>query len=160
MKIQKNSVVTINYVLKNDKGETIDSSEGNGPLTFIQGTGTMIKGLESRLDDKKAGEKLNAEISPEDGYGMRDESKVQTMPLTSFKDPENLKPGVHINLQTEQGPRMATIVSLDDTNATIDMNHPLADQTLFFDIDVTEVRDATEEELAHGHVHGPGGHHH
>jgi len=160
MKVQNNKVVTINYVLKNNKGQTIDSTEGQGPLSFIQGTGGMIEGLEKRLDNKKAGEKFSAEIPPEEAYGLRDESKVQSIPLTSFKDPENLEPGIHINLETEQGPQMATVIKLDDSNATIDLNHPLANETLFFDVDVKEVRNPTEEELSHGHVHGPEGHHH
>jgi len=160
MQIENNKVVTIHYVLKNDKEEVIDSSKEHGPLSFIQGMGQMIPGLEKELKGKEAGTQFNATILPEDAYGKREEHQVQTVPLTSFKDPENLEPGIHINLQTEEGPQMATIVSLDETEATIDMNHPLADQTLFFDVDVVEVREATEEELAHGHVHGPGGHHH
>ena len=160
MKISKGKVVSMHYALRDETGEILDSSEGQVPLDYLHGYGNIIAGLEKVLENKATGEKLSAVIPPEEGYGIREESLVKNMPLSNFKDPNAVKVGAQFRADTSQGPRLATVTRVDDQNVTIDLNHPLAGQTLKFDINVVAVRDATEEELAHGHVHGPEGHGH
>jgi len=160
MKISKGKVVSIHYALTDPTGEVLDSSEGQAPLDYLHGYGNIIAGLEKALEDKEAGGKLKAVIPPEDGYGIREESLVKILPLASFQSPDEVAVGAQFQAETSEGPRLATVTKLDHKNVTVDLNHPLADQTLNFDIDVVAVREATEEELAHGHVHGPEGHGH
>ena len=160
MKIAKGKVVSMHYALTDSTGEVLDSSKGQAPLDYLHGYGNIIAGLEKALEDKEAGEKLKAVIPPEDGYGIRDEAQVKNLPLSSFQSPDEVEVGAQFQAETSEGPRLATVTKIDDKNVTVDLNHPLADQTLNFDIDVVDVRDATEEELSHGHVHGPGGHGH
>ena len=160
MKISKGKVVSMHYALRDATGEILDSSEGQAPLDYLHGYGNIIAGLEKALENKKAGEQFNAVIPPEEGYGIREESLVKSVPLSNFQDPAAVKVGAQFQADTSQGPRLATVTQVDDQNVTIDLNHPLADQTLNFDIDIVAVRDATEEELAHGHAHGPEGHGH
>jgi len=158
MKISKGKVVSIHYALTDPTGEVLDSSEGQAPLDYLHGYGNIIAGLEKALEDKEAGKKLKAVIPPEDGYGIREESLVKILPLASFQSPDEVAVGAQFQAETSEGPRLATVTKLDHKTVTVDLNHPLADQTLNFDIDVVAVREATEEELAHGHVHGPEGH--
>ncbi len=160
MKISKGKVVSMHYALRDSTGEILDSSEGQAPLDYLHGYGNIIAGLEKALEDKEAGEKLNAVIPPEEGYGIREETLVKTVPLTNFPNPQSVEVGAQFQAETSQGPRLATVTKVEDQDVTIDLNHPLADQTLNFDIDVVAVRDATEEELAHGHAHEPKGHGH
>ena len=160
MEIIKGKVVSMHYALRDEAGEILDSSEGQAPLDYLHGHGNIIAGLEKALEGKEAGDKLNAVIPPEEGYGIRDESLVKTVPLSNFQNPNTVEVGAQFQAETSQGPRLATVTQVDDQNVTVDLNHPLADQTLNFDIDIVAVRDATEEELAHGHVHGPEGHGH
>ena len=161
MKISKGKVVSMHYALRDATGEILDSSEGQAPLEYLHGYGNIITGLEKALETKEAGEKLNAVvIPPEEGYGIREESLVKTVPLSNFQNPQSVEVGAQFQAETSQGPRLATVTEVDDQNVTVDLNHPLADQTLNFDIDVVAVRDATEEELAHGHAHRPEGHGH
>ena len=160
MKISKGKVVSMHYALRDANGEILDSSEGQAPLDYLHGYGNIIAGLEKALENKAAGEKLNAVIPPEEGYGVREESLVKTVPLSNFQDPSVVEVGSQFQAETSQGPRLATVTQVDDQDVTVDLNHPLADQTLNFDIDVVAVRDATEEELTHGHAHGPEGHGH
>ena len=124
------------------------------------GHGNIIAGLEKALDGKAAGEKLKAVIPPEDGYGVRDEALVKRLPLSSFQNQDEVQVGAQFQAETSRGPRLATVTEMDDENVTVDLNHPLADQTLSFDIEVVDVREATEEELSHGHAHGRHGHDH
>ena len=160
MNISKGKVVNIHYALNDAAGEVLESSEGQAPLEYLHGHGNIIAGLEKALDGKAAGDKLKAVIPPEDGYGIRDETLVKELPLSSFQGPDEVAVGAQFQAETSQGPRLATVTKMDDKNATVDLNHPLADQTLSFDIDVVDVREATEEELSHGHAHGPEGHDH
>ncbi len=160
MKISKGKVVSIQYALKDTTGEVLESSEGQAPMKYLQGFGNIIAGLEKALEGKEAGEKIKAVIAPEDGYGIREETLVKNLPLSSFQNHHEVEVGAQFQAETSQGPRLATVTKIDDKNVTVDLNHPLADQTLSFDIDVVEVREATEEELSHGHVHGPEGHGH
>lgn len=156
MQIAKDTVVQIHYTLKNDAGEVLDSSSGGEPLTYLQGHGNVIPGLESALEGKRAGEAHQVSIPPDQGYGRRDDSMIQDVPLSAFAG----VPKVEVGMQFHAGPRVVTVTKVADDIVTVDGNHPLADQTLHFDVQVVDVRAASAEELQHGHVHGPGGHHH
>ena len=160
MKISKGKVVSIHYALKDPTGEILERSEEQAPMEYLHGYDNIIAGLEKALEGKEAGEKIKAVIAPEDGYGIREEALVKNLPLASFQNPDEVAVGAQFQAETSEGPRLATVTKIDDKNVTVDLNHPLADQTLSFDIDVVEIREATEEELSHGHVHGPEGHGH
>lgn len=160
MKIAKNTVVSIDYTLKDDEGSVIDTSDGRGPLSFIQGIGNIIPGLEKKLEDKQVGDSFQVSISPEEGYGERDETLRQIIPSSAFQGISSLEVGMQFQMQTNQGVQIASIVDIEGDNVTIDSNHPLAGLNLNFAVTVTDVRQATEEELNHGHVHQPGCHHH
>jgi FKBP-type peptidyl-prolyl cis-trans isomerase SlyD len=157
--IQKDSVVTFNYTLKDDAGEIIDSSAPGEPLAYLHGHGNLVPGLERDLEGKNAGDKLSVKVAPSDGYGERNKDLIQKIPRRSLKGINQITVGMRLNAQTQEGPRAVTVTAVTGDMVTIDGNHPLAGQNLNFDIELVEVRDATEEELAHGHVHGPGGHH-
>jgi FKBP-type peptidyl-prolyl cis-trans isomerase SlyD len=160
MKIAHEKVVSIHYTLTNKEGTVLDSSSGSDPLAYLHGFGTIIPGLENALEGKATGDKLSVTVEPEQGYGARDERLVQAVPRSAFKGVEELSPGMQFQAQGPQGTRLVVVTQVADDEVTVDANHPLAGQTLHFDVEVSEVRDATAEELEHGHVHGPGGHHH
>jgi FKBP-type peptidyl-prolyl cis-trans isomerase SlyD len=160
MQIAQDSVVSIHYTLKNDAGEVLDSSEGAEPLVYMHGNGNLIPGLEQALMGKSAGEKLAVSIAPDQAYGERDASLVQEVPRSAFRNVQTIEVGMQFQADSNQGPRMVTVVQVTDTTVTVDGNHPLAGEQLHFTVEITEVRAATQEELDHGHVHGPGGHHH
>jgi FKBP-type peptidyl-prolyl cis-trans isomerase SlyD len=161
MLVAQDKVVLIHYTLTNDAGSVLDSSSGGEPLAYIHGQGNLISGLEKALEGKQAGDKLNVQIAPADGYGERDPSLTQRVPMRVFGNASNVKPGMQFQAQSSQGQaQVVTVTSIQGDMVTVDANHPLAGENLHFDVEVTEVREATEEELEHGHVHGPGGHHH
>lgn len=157
--ITKGKVASIDYTLTNDSGEVLDTSKGGEPLTYLHG-GSLIRGMEQALEGKQKGESLKIVIAPADGYGEKNPEMVQVVPRKSFGDAADIKPGMKFKANTPQGPCVVTVVDANEENVTVDANHELAGVTLHFDVTVTDVRDATAEELAHGHVHGPGGHHH
>jgi len=148
-------VVTIHYTLTNDQGEELDSSrvEGREPLAYVEGAQNIIGGLENALNDKSAGDQLKVSVEPGEGYGEVNEELVQPVPLTAFEGVETIEPGMQFQAQTPDGPQVVRIVEVGDENVTIDANHPLAGQTLHFDVEVVEAREATDEETEHGHVH-------
>ncbi len=160
MPIAKDSVVSMHYTLKDDAGEVIDSSASGEPLTYMQGQGNIIPGLEKALEGKNVGDKVSVRVPPEEGYGEYSKDLVQQVPRRALKGISNIRVGMQLHAQTEQGPRAVTVTHIQSDMVTIDGNHALAGKALNFDVEITEVRDATEEELSHGHVHGPGGHHH
>ena len=160
MEIKKNSAVTLNYSLKNEEGTLLDTSEGREPLTYLHGVGGLIPGLESELEGKQASDKLQVVVSPENGYGKRQEELKQVVPKDGFQGDEEMVVGMQVQLDTEQGPMVAMITDINENEVTLDMNHPLADMELHFDVEIVEVRDASDDEISHGHVHGPGGHQH
>jgi len=162
MQIAKDKVVKLEYTLKNPEGEVLDTSEGRQPLAYLHGRGAIIPGLETALDGKDEGESLQVTIEPDEGYGNRDDNLIQSVPRDKFEGVDEIKPGMQFTAQTQVGPRVITVTDIndDDNTVTIDANHPLAGMTLNFDVAVVEVREATAEELEHGHVHGPGGHEH
>ncbi|MBX7150883.1 peptidylprolyl isomerase [bacterium] len=160
MQVAKNTVVTIDYTLTNDDGEILDTSKGHEPLSYIQGIGNIITGLETAMEGRVAGDIFKVSIPPEDAYGIWEESLMQVVPMSAFGDMEGVEIGNQFQIQTAEGPRVMTVVEVTDDEVTLDGNHPLADMTLNFDVAVVNVRPATAEELSHGHVHGAGGHHH
>jgi FKBP-type peptidyl-prolyl cis-trans isomerase SlyD len=156
MEINKNKVASIHYTLRDDEGTVIDSSEGRDPLLYLHGAGNLIPGMEESLEGKSKGEKFNIKIDPEKGYGEKDENLIQKVPRSAFGDQE-VKPGMRFS--TNQG-GVVTVTDVGLESVTVDGNHPLAGVLLNFDVEVVEVRNATQEEISHGHVHGAGGHHH
>ena len=160
MQIEKNRVVTLHYTLRDDQGAIIDSSSGRGPLSYLHGKGNIVPGLEQALAGKAAGDKLDVTVVPEQGYGPRDERLVQILPRARFGEIASIAPGMQVRASGPQGARLVTVMRVDRDFVTVDGNHPLAGRTLHFSVEVAEVRRATHEEVSHGHVHGPGGHHH
>ena len=160
MQITSNTVVSIDYVLTDDNGQVLDSSEGGDPLAYLHGSGGIIPGLERALAGKQVGDQLNVAVAPEDAYGERNEALRQDVPREQFDGIEDLQLGMQFRVDSDAGPLVVTIVEIAETIVTIDGNHPLAGVNLNFAVTVREVRAATEEELAHGHAHGPGGHSH
>ena len=155
MRIEEHAVVLIHYVLTNDDKEVLDSSEGQDPLAYLHGTGHLIEGLEAQLLGKAAGDKLDVTVHPGDGYGEFNEELVQVVPSDVFDGVESIEPGMQFETSNEDGSggETITVVSVENDEVTIDGNHTLAGVTLHFAVDIIEVREATAEELEHGHVH-------
>ncbi|HEY0974706.1 MAG TPA: peptidylprolyl isomerase [Solimonas sp.] len=160
MEIADQRVVLMHYTLTNDRGEVLDSSRGHEPLAFLQGAGNIIPGLEKALVGKRAGDKLQVKVAPADGYGERRDDMVQQVPRRAFQGVKDIQPGMSFHAQGSHGPMQVTVTRVAGDMVTVDGNHPLAGETLNFDVEITDVREATAEEMSHGHVHGPGGHHH
>lgn len=150
MTIAKNSVVTMDYTLTNGEGEVIDSSEGREPLTYLHGAGSIIPGLESALEGKPAGEKVEAVIPPEEAYGQWDENKVFDLSSDQFAGVDKVEPGMQFQAQIQDTPTILTVQKVEDEKVTVDANHPLAGATLHFNVDVREVREASAEEITAG----------
>ncbi len=155
MKISPQLVASIHYTLKNDEGEVLDSSEGQEPLDYLHGKQNIVIGLEKALEGKSIGDKLSVAVSPEDGYGEYDASLVQQLPKDMFTGVDEVEVGMEFHAQTQNGMQIIEVKAIDGDIVTIDGNHPMAGQTLHFDVEVTNVREATADELEHGHVHGP-----
>jgi FKBP-type peptidyl-prolyl cis-trans isomerase SlyD len=160
MQIANNAVVSFNYTLTDDHGKVIDSSDGREPLTYLQGSGQIVPGLEKAMDGHKVGDRFDVDVVPEEGYGIRHAELVQEVPREAFQGVDDVQPGMQFQGQGPQGVINVTVTKVEDGKVHIDGNHPLAGQTLHFAVEVTGVREASAEELAHGHVHGEGGHHH
>ncbi|MEE9492485.1 MAG: peptidylprolyl isomerase [Gammaproteobacteria bacterium] len=160
MKIAEKKVVTINYILKDSEDNVIDTAS-DGTFAYLHGASNIIPGLESALDGKVGGDELSVAIAPEDAYGVRDDSRVEKVPRSMFPENEEIKSGMQFNAQGPDGQMiMITIAGIEDDHVLVDANHPLAGVHLNFDVEIVGVRDASEEEIEHGHVHGPDGHHH
>ena len=158
--IAKDSVVYFNYTLKDDEGNVLDQSQGQ-PLAYLHGYGNIIPELEKQLLNKKVGDKFTTSIAPEEAYGEYSDEYVQEVPKANFQGVDNIEAGMQFQSQTDDGHVMlVTVRDVQDDIVIVDANHPLAGKTLHFDVEVVEIREATAEELAHGHVHGAGGHHH
>ena len=160
MNIRNGAVVTMHYVLKDDTGQVIDASAEGEPLSYLHGHGNLVPGLERELEGKSAGDKLKVKVPAADGYGERDDRLIQRIPRRTLRGIAQVRVGMRLTAQTQQGPRPVTVTQIAGDLITIDGNHPLAGQNLNFEIEVSDVRESTAEELAHGHVHGPGDHHH
>ena len=159
MQVTRDTVVTLHYTLTGDDGAVIDASRGE-PLSYLHGHGNLIPGLEKALEGVSAGFQSRVSLEPEDGYGERRDEMVIGVARDQFDPAMKLETGVQVQANGPQGPVVFTIVEVGEDEVTLDGNHPLAGTRLHFDVEVTDVRAATAEELAHGHVHGPGGHHH
>lgn len=152
MTIQLKSVVAIHYTLSDASGTQLESTTGGEPMVYLHGAGNIIRGLELALVGKKAGDKITAQIPPADGYGEFIAEMVQTVPRSVFAD-QQVEVGMRFNTETERGPLAFVIKQVDEDQVIVDGNHPLAGQTLHFDVSIEAVREATEQELIHGHVH-------
>ena len=152
--IGDNAVVSIHYTLTDNEGVILDSSEGADPLNYLHGAGNIIPGLEQALVGKTTGAALKVSIAPEDGYGEVQPDLLQQVPMAAFQGVETVEPGMAFEAQDAQGNvRRVVVKSVEDETVVIDANHPLAGVDLNFDVEVVAVRDATEEEIAHGHAH-------
>jgi FKBP-type peptidyl-prolyl cis-trans isomerase SlyD len=161
MKAAADTVVTFHYALSDDAGEAIESSQGRDPLTVLLGRGGLVAGVEQALIGHEAGEKFEAVVTPEQGYGARREDWTQRVPKKHFHDPDRLRPGMQTMLQERGGGgRVVTVVKVGTSVIDVDLNHPMAGRTLHFALELVSVRAASAEELEHGHAHGPGGHPH
>ncbi len=153
MRIAKNTVVAIDYTLTDDEGRTVDSSEGREPLSYLHGSGGIIPGLERELEGKAVGDQLQVTVAPADAYGERNESLRQKLPRDQFGGIAELSVGMQFRVDSDNGPMVITIVEVAEEVVTIDANPPLAGVNLNFDVTVREIRDATADEIEHGHVH-------
>jgi FKBP-type peptidyl-prolyl cis-trans isomerase SlyD len=159
MQIEKDKIVTLNYTLKNDDGVVVDNSD-DGSFMYLHGAKNIIPGLESALEGKSSGDAITVSVSPEQGYGVRDESRVQPISRQRFDQDDEIEVGMQFQAQgPDEQMFVVTVVSLDEENVVVDGNHPLAGVQLNFQVDVIDVRDASAVEISHGHPHGPGGHH-
>jgi len=159
MQVSENKAVTIHYTLTDPEGEVIDSSRGGEPLAYIHGIGALVPGLERELEGKSAGDNVVVSISPEDGYGDKSDHLIQALPKELFKIDGEIEVGMRFHAEAEHGIELVEVIAVDEDTVTIDANHPLAGQTLNFDVDIVDVREATAEEIEHGHIHGEGGCH-
>jgi FKBP-type peptidyl-prolyl cis-trans isomerase SlyD len=160
MQLSKDKVATINYTLKNKDGEILDETN-DGSFAYLHGARNIIPGLENALEGKEAGDKTSVVIEPKDAYGERSLEQIQRVPLSMFPDDAEIKEGMQFEAATPDGrPVIVTVTAIDSGEVVVDGNHPLAGEELHFDVEVIEVREASDEELEHGHVHGPNGHNH
>lgn len=160
MKIEKNSVVTIAYQVRTADGVLVDEANIEAPLSYLQGAGNLIPGLEKALEGKEPGDQFDIEIESAEAYGDFNDALVQNVPKEVFTGVEELEVGMRFLADTDQGPVPVVITNIDGDTVTVDGNHMLAGQDLKFHVEVVDVRKATETELQHGHVHGADGHHH
>ncbi|MBN2647295.1 MAG: peptidylprolyl isomerase [Thiotrichales bacterium] len=159
MNICKDVVGLFEYTLTNQAGETLDASNGQ-PLAYLHGYGNIIPGLEVQMEGKTVGDKFTAKVAAADAYGERVEQLVQIVPMEMFQGVDQIEVGMRFEAQSEHGMHSVEVTQVENGQVTVDGNHPLAGMDLTFEIEITGVRAATEDEIAHGHAHGVGGHHH
>jgi len=154
MLISNHKVVSIHYTLTNAAGETIDSSVGGDPLAYLHGAANIIPGLESALEGKAVGDKLNVSLEAADAYGEYNPALTEVVPSSMFEGVDNVEVGMQFQAETSEGVQIVRIAKVDGDNVIVDGNHPLAGQPLNFDVEIAEIREASAEELEHGHIHG------
>lgn len=160
MQISAGQVVSFHYVLKEAGGEQLESSAGSQPMTYLHGQGGLLPGLESALEGRAQGDSFTVTLPPEQAFGeLREDSELR-VPISHLQGQKKWKPGMMAVIHTAEGHQQVTVLKVGHTMATVDTNHPMAGKSLEFEINITEVRPASAEELAHGHAHGPGGHQH
>ena len=160
MQIEDKRVVTLAYILKDNDDNIIDQSD-DGSFCYLHGASNIIPGLESALAGKLSGDELSVSIPPEEAYGVREDEKIQNVPREMFPPEQEIEPGMQFHAQSPDGNTLVvTIAKVEEESVVVDGNHPLAGVHLNFDVRIMDVREATSEELDHGHVHGPGGHQH
>lgn len=160
VKIVDNIVVTFHYTLKTDQGKVIESSLDQEPLDYLHGHKNIIPGLERELTGKSVGDKFTATVDPENAYGVYDESLLQTLSRSEFQGVDKLQVGMQFEVEDSDGSGLVTVTKIEGDEITVDGNHPLAGERLTFEIEVVDIREASTEELSHGHAHHPDGHHH
>ena len=154
MNIGEKCVVTFDYTLTNAEGDTLDSSDGRDPLKYLHGASNIVPGLESALEGKATGDSLKVTVQPEDGYGEMNPQLVHKVPRSSFEGAQEIKAGMQFQAQAPNGEvHLITVKDVSGEEVTVDANHPLAGQVLHFDVEVKDVREATKEEIEHGHAH-------
>ena len=159
MTVENGKVVSFHYTLTNAQGDVLDQSQEH-PMPYLHGAGNIIPGLEKELAGKKVGDKLTVNVPAAEAYGEYHEQLVNDVPREAFQGVDQIEPGMQFQANTPEGVQVITVKAVNGETVTVDANHPLAGQDLNFDVEIVEVREATEEETAHGHVHGVGGHHH
>lgn len=161
MKVENEKVVSFFYSLKEADGEQLETSEQGIPMTYLHGYNNILAGLEDAMEGLSEGETKTIVLPPEEAYGPRKEDSTQRVPIKHLVGkPKRLQKGLLVKVNTAQGTVNGRIIKVGKFNIDVDMNHPFAGKTLQFDVEVQEIRDATPEEISHGHAHGPGGHHH
>ena len=159
MTVENGKVVSFHYTLTNAQGDVLDQSQEH-PMPYLHGAGNIIPGLEKELAGKKVGDKLTVNVPAAEAYGEYHEQLVNDVPREAFQGVDQIEPGMQFQANTPEGVQVITVKAVNGETVTVDANHPLAGQDLNLDVEIVEVREATEEESAHGHVHGVGGHHH
>lgn len=159
MQVADNMAVSIHYTLTNDEGEVLDSSIDDEALVYLHGMGNIISGLEKALHGKAVGDKFNVRLDAEEAYGEKSDDMVQVIPREMFDGIDEVEVGMQFHADVSSGPGVVTVVKVDGDEITIDGNHPMAGIALTFDVEVTDIRPATAEELSHGHIHGAGCNH-
>ena len=160
MNIEKNKVVSFHYALSTE-GQQLESSRQGDPMSYLHGAGNIIPGLEKNMEGRQPGDRFEVTVPPEEAYGQRQQNLVTRLPAKRLGVPTSkLKRGMMLRVQTRQGPQMVRVLKAGRFMVDLDANHPMAGLTLTFDVEITDVRDATDDELSHGHAHGPGGHQH
>ncbi len=157
MPIEDRKVVSFHYTLKNEAGEDMESSRDRDPMVYLHGYRNIVPGLETAMKGREVGDTFEVTVPPSEAYGEHNPNNIQRISAKHFPDIKRLSPGQMVSLQTKQGPIQAVVVKVGRFNVDVDANHPLAGKTLTFDVEITDIRDATKEEIDHGHVHGPGG---
>jgi len=159
MPIEKNKVVQFHYTVRDEQDNDVETSRDGDPSAYLHGHGGIIKGLEEAMAGREAGDTFSVTVAPEKAYGPRQPDAIQRIPIKHLIGAKRWKAGMIAQVQTENGPRHVLVAKVGHKFADVDTNHPMAGKTLTFDIEVVDVRDADADELAHGHAHGPGGHH-
>ena len=160
MQITANCVASFQYVLRDDAGEELNKSSDDAPMTYLHGTHSLLAGLETVLTGKSAGDKFSVTLPPEQAFGEIKAESEQRVPISHLQGSKKWKPGMQAVIHSGHGHQQVTVLKVGHTMATVDTNHPMAGKTVVFEIEIVEVREASSEELAHGHAHGPGGHQH
>lgn len=161
MALMTNKVITINYTLKDKEGNLLDSTDNGGPFSFITGNMQVLPGLEEALVSMIIGSKKNIKLAAADAYGEYDENAIQKVNRSLFPEEAELETGMTYFAHSPEGQHFQFVITkIENDDITVNFNHPLAGKNLEFDVELLDVRDATPEEISHGHVHGPGGHHH
>ncbi len=160
MIISDGCIASFHYTLTNNDGQTLDSSESEGPLVYLHGAANIVPGLEKELAGKKVGDTLTVTVPSAEAYGPRDDNMLEEMSASMFSGVEKIEVGMEFHAETENGLQVVSVAAVDGDKVTIDGNHPLAGVDLTFDVEITGIREATEEEKTHGHAHGEGGYEH
>jgi FKBP-type peptidyl-prolyl cis-trans isomerase SlyD len=158
--IARNTIATFHYTLTDDAGTALENSHDGEPTVYLHGANNIIKGLETALEGHTSGDSVAVTLEPEEAYGVRNPARLQKVPVKHLIFTGKLRPGMTVQLNTSEGRRPVTVSKVGRHSAEIDTNHPLAGKTLHFAIDILDVRQATPDEVSHGHAHGPGGHQH